>query len=262
MNYLKTKKEKNQITSAIVFSLLIHSTAGVILVFCLSNNFIFSPPSNKLNLVWVSLDNKSSNGRVSDRATLRPLDVKETTAKPANAEKPEFRPEPAQVIATKSATTAEKDLANNINLAKFDISGSVSKESGYNATALAKYDTSATKAGDKAYNISVGSTNQTAADKSNLNTVNPSYREKKLPAYPAAAKSNGYEGIVVVYAEILPNGHVGKAKIRKSSGYAILDQAAIAGVKKSEFEPARKSGNPFTAWVELPIKFILNNSQS
>ncbi|PKN05990.1 MAG: energy transducer TonB, partial [Deltaproteobacteria bacterium HGW-Deltaproteobacteria-7] len=51
-------------------------------------------------------------------------------------------------------------------------------------------------------------------------------------------------------------------KIRKSSGYAILDQSAIQAVKPWKFEPAKKSGNPFAAWVELPIKFILHHDGS
>lgn len=91
----------------------------------------------------------------------------------------------------------------------------------------------------------------------------PLYKENAPPVYPEIARVRGYEGIVLVFAEILPDGRVGKIKIRKSSGYAILDQSAISAVKPWKFEPAKKSGSPFTAWVELPIKFTLNsNSQS
>jgi protein TonB len=94
-------------------------------------------------------------------------------------------------------------------------------------------------------------------------TASPLYRENTPPVYPEIARVRGYEGIVLVFAEILPDGRVGNMKIRKSSGYAILDQSAIEAVKPWKFEPAKKSGNPFTVWVELPIKFILhNNSQS
>ncbi len=91
----------------------------------------------------------------------------------------------------------------------------------------------------------------------------PLYKENAPPVYPEMARVRGYEGIVFVFAEILPDGRVGKIKIGKSSGYAILDQSAMTAVKPWKFEPAKKSGSPFTAWVELPIKFTLNsNSQS
>ena len=87
----------------------------------------------------------------------------------------------------------------------------------------------------------------------------PLYRENTPPVYPEMARLRGYEGIVLVFAEILPTGRVGDVKIRKSSGYAILDQSAIQAVKPWKFEPAKKAGNPFTAWVELPIKFMLQH---
>lgn len=92
----------------------------------------------------------------------------------------------------------------------------------------------------------------------------PLYRENMPPVYPALARSRGYEGTVLVVAEILPDGRVGKMKIRKSSGYAVLDQSAVEAVRPWKFEPARKAGKPCVVWVELPIKFILrdDNSQS
>jgi TonB family protein len=93
-------------------------------------------------------------------------------------------------------------------------------------------------------------------------TAYPLYRENMPPVYPEIARVRGYEGIVLVSAEILPTGRVEQAKIRKSSGYSILDQSALNAVKKWRFEPARKSGRPFTMWVEVPIKFVLKTDKS
>ena len=93
-------------------------------------------------------------------------------------------------------------------------------------------------------------------------TAYPLYRENMPPVYPEIARVRGYEGVVLVTAEILPNGRVGNMKIRKSSGYAVLDQSALEGVKPWKFEPAKKSGKPFTIWVEVPIKFVLHNDNS
>jgi protein TonB len=124
---------------------------------------------------------------------------------------------------------------------------------------------SGTETKEKSYNLNEYDENETTGNNSNLNTViaYPLYKENSPPVYPEIARARGYEGVVFVSAEILPNGRVGEVKISKSSGYAILDQSAIQAVKPWKFEPAKKSGNPFKAWVELPIKFILNsNSQS
>lgn len=88
----------------------------------------------------------------------------------------------------------------------------------------------------------------------------PLYRENPPPGYPAIARLRGYQGVVLVEAEILPDGQVGQVNLRKSSGYAILDRAALAAVKSWKFEPARKSGIPYTTRAELPIRFVLNDS--
>jgi protein TonB len=92
----------------------------------------------------------------------------------------------------------------------------------------------------------------------------PLYRENTPPVYPELARVRGYEGVVLVSTEILPNGTVGSLKIKKSSGYTILDQATIEAVKQWKFEPAKKMGKPYATWRDHVIKFFLNdeNSQS
>jgi TonB family protein len=129
-------------------------------------------------------------------------------------------------------------------------------------TGLANNDEHSLDIADKFNNINDNGANGISDKASNLGNViaYPLYKENAPPVYPEIARVRGYEGIVLVFAEILPDGRVGKIKIRKSSGYAILDQSAIKAVKPWKFEPAKKSGSPFTAWVELPIKFVLNNN--
>ena len=238
MKSLKPEKKKNKITAAVCCSLLIHFAAAAILVFGLSSNLISPPKSNGINLVWASLDTKSKNKGVAiqkSRLEKQSPAVEKVTKKLANTEKPDSKPETVQIF-------AGKELTNTITLAKYEIYGTGAKEQTPNITGYR--------------------TNQTAGDTSNLNTViaYPLYRENAPPSYPEIARVRGYEGIVLVFAEILPDGRVGNMKIRKSSGYAILDQSAIEAVKPWKFEPAKKSGNPFTVWVELPIKFILHNN--
>ncbi len=87
----------------------------------------------------------------------------------------------------------------------------------------------------------------------------PRYGENTPPVYPAVARRRGYEGIVILSAEILVNGNVGKLKIKKSSGYGMLDRSALETVRKWKFEPGRRMGYPVTMYVEVPVRFILNN---
>lgn len=237
MESIKLEKKNHTMIPAVCISLLIHFSVGALLVFGLSNNLISSPKLNGINLVWISLNAGSKNSEVeiqNDRA------MQEIAKKPANIENPVSRPEAAQIYAT-----ATKESVNTITLAKYDAAGKGAKEQPDNITGY--------RGG-----------NNTADKTSNSNTViaYPLYKENAPPAYPEIARVRGYEGIVLVFAEVLPDGRVGEIKIRKSSGYAILDQSALNAVKPWKFEPAKKSGNPFTAWVELPIKFILHNDGS
>ncbi|MDO9529887.1 MAG: energy transducer TonB [Syntrophales bacterium] len=87
----------------------------------------------------------------------------------------------------------------------------------------------------------------------------PRYGENMPPAYPAIARRRGYEGIVILSAEILVNGNVGKLKIKKSSGYSMLDRSALETVRKWKFEPGSRMGCPVTMYVEVPVRFVLND---
>jgi len=85
----------------------------------------------------------------------------------------------------------------------------------------------------------------------------PRYHENPHPAYPRLARLRGHEGVVLLNVEVLPNGKVGRLKVKTSSGHDLLDQSALAGLKKWIFEPGRKLGIPVAMWVDVPIRFHL-----
>lgn len=90
-------------------------------------------------------------------------------------------------------------------------------------------------------------------------TAKPRYQENAPPSYPVSARLRGYEGIVLISAEILSEGRVENVKIKSSSGYAILDQSALEAVRAWKFDPARKMGKPVPVRVDIPIRFVLND---
>ena len=89
----------------------------------------------------------------------------------------------------------------------------------------------------------------------------PRYRENIHPAYPLIARMRGQEGIVILSLEILTDGSVGSLRIKKSSGYTSLDKSALEAVKTWKFEPGRKIGKPVIMWVDVPVKFVLNDTE-
>jgi len=237
---MKPLKKQNTIAPAVLVSLLMHCAAGAFLVFCLSADTVSSPRFNGIHLVWIALEDKNT-GDMTKNKTIRPEQkptIETGVEKMMVIDGSVHQQDVDQATVAASATLIDHSPKNDA------ASGGILEFSGTDM---------------------VQGVNANSQDHADVNTViaYPLYKENSPPAYPELARVRGYEGIVLVSAQILPNGRVGNVKIRKSSGYAILDQSAIQAVKPWKFEPAKKAGNPFTAWVELPIRFILrNNSQS
>jgi protein TonB len=92
----------------------------------------------------------------------------------------------------------------------------------------------------------------------------PDYRADYLnnprPPYPMVARRMGYHGKVVLDVEVLAEGKAGDVKLYQSSGYDILDNAALQTVKTWRFTPARRFGQAVTQRFLVPIKFSLEDN--
>ena len=87
--------------------------------------------------------------------------------------------------------------------------------------------------------------------------IKPQYLKNPAPVYPQAARKQKQEGTVIVYARISKNGLPFTVSIEKSSGYVLLDQAALKAVKQWRFRPAKLGTLPIEASVRVPIRFDL-----
>jgi protein TonB len=85
-----------------------------------------------------------------------------------------------------------------------------------------------------------------------------SYRNTPLPPYPAAAREQRLEGVVVLSVLVGTDGRVGGVNVAASSGFRILDDVAASAVKKWTFAPARRGSRPVESVVEVPMKFALS----
>jgi protein TonB len=94
----------------------------------------------------------------------------------------------------------------------------------------------------------------------------PDYRADYLnnprPPYPLVARRMGYHGKVVLNVEVLAEGKAGQVLLQESSGYEILDNAALQTVKTWRFSPARRFGQPVTLWFLVPIRFSLEGNEA
>jgi protein TonB len=77
------------------------------------------------------------------------------------------------------------------------------------------------------------------------------------PRYPAIARDRGWEGRVVIRCAVDATGEVTEARVEESSGREVLDEAALAAVRRWRFEPALEEGTPVASEVSIPIRFAL-----
>lgn len=85
----------------------------------------------------------------------------------------------------------------------------------------------------------------------------PGYFQNRPPKYPPLAKQMHQEGLVLLMVEVDRKGMAVKVEVKQSSGYQLLDQAALEAVRHWRFQPERIGDIPFESKVTIPIRFCL-----
>jgi len=75
------------------------------------------------------------------------------------------------------------------------------------------------------------------------------------PHYPVIARARGWQGTVEVLLSVLADGSVKTATLWRSSGYSVLDQAAVAAAQHSRFTPPRETA-PLRGRMEYRFELV------
>jgi protein TonB len=86
----------------------------------------------------------------------------------------------------------------------------------------------------------------------------PRYQLNAPPTYPGLARKRGQEGTVFLKVLVNKEGRVDELEIKTSSGFTLLDRAAVSAVRKWSFEPGRRGEERVPMWVRVPVTFKLN----
>jgi len=97
-----------------------------------------------------------------------------------------------------------------------------------------------------------------ATEKTTLPDGDADYLRNPAPAYPAIAQDYGWQGRVVLHVHVLASGTPDSIQLRSSSGHRVLDDAAIAAVRRWSFVPAKRGTTPVDGWVDVPLNFQLD----
>ena len=74
------------------------------------------------------------------------------------------------------------------------------------------------------------------------------------PQYPHADVQAVHEGTVMLGFLVDENGKVKDSKVKASSGFPTLDEAARSALAQCSFKPARKHGKAVQQWAE--VKYV------
>ena len=77
------------------------------------------------------------------------------------------------------------------------------------------------------------------------------------PVYPLLARQRGQEGETLLLVSVDAAGRVLAVDVARSSGFSLLDDAAVKGVKQWRFSPAIRNGVAVAGEVLLPVLFRL-----
>ncbi len=92
--------------------------------------------------------------------------------------------------------------------------------------------------------------------------VLPSYQypANPHPQYPRLARRRGWQGTTVLTVEVSTTGRADTVTVERSSGYRVLDRAAVDTVRHWQFRPGRVGEATVAMLVRVPIIFQLADS--
>ncbi|MBI1260342.1 MAG: TonB family protein [Rhizobiales bacterium] len=181
-------------------------------------------------------------------------------ATPEKSDRPKPKPAPRETVVAKPEMAVVKTAP-----AKEAITSSQPVATETNSgMAEASKDSSAMAAGEAGSQAGAGdgsaSTSPAGESAAPVFVSEPKFRvPPRPPVYPLRAQRLGQHGEALIRARLDRRGMPADVRLWKSTGHVLLDNAALAAVRRWQFEPARRQGIPVEGWVQIPVRFALKN---
>lgn len=88
--------------------------------------------------------------------------------------------------------------------------------------------------------------------------LKPGLAAFQQPEYPRLARKRGWEGVVLVEVSVDAQGRSISLKIVESSGYPVLDQAALQALQNASYTPAAGINGPVEGTLEVAVRFEIS----
>ncbi len=91
-----------------------------------------------------------------------------------------------------------------------------------------------------------------------IQKASPLYQLNPPPQYPYLARRRGQEGVVVLDVSVDEYGRAAAVSLSVSSGFSLLDKAALKAVRKWRFQSGTINGIARKMKVQVPVRFRLS----
>jgi len=81
------------------------------------------------------------------------------------------------------------------------------------------------------------------------------FQRELMRVYPPSLRNAGIGGVVTLMLDVSVDGSVSRATVGTSSGYALLDDAALSLAPGMRFRPAMNRDQPVSVLVSIPVEF-------
>ncbi len=93
--------------------------------------------------------------------------------------------------------------------------------------------------------------------KTAVTLVGVRYARVFKPEYPRKARRAGWEGTTTLKVHVDHRGRSDRVMVERTSGFDLLDAAAVAAVRRWIFHPAHNGDRTVSGWVKIPVVFKL-----
>ncbi len=190
-----------------------------------------------------------------------PAEVKQETPKPVEPPKPtEAKPTEAKQEAPKPAPAKAKAPAAKPQPKPSETASAPATQAVAADTVDASPGQSANAGAPGAASMGGAGGDQVAAlGGTGLRVLQARFRvTPPAPPYPRRALAMHQQGVVMIRALIDERGAAREIRLQASSGYPLLDRAALQAVEDWQFMPETVNGRPVAVWVEVPVRFAIN----
>ena len=232
---------------AMLASLLCHLIVLPVLGY-FTANLTVAPPEDEENFIEMTLETSTANAAAAS-STQAPQSMSTPLTEPMTPDtpvSPTEDPTPVPRVITTNSFTMLDDEVPPTSSSRTGTSSSkgTSENAGGSSSGLST-------AGGQ------GNEDSTPAPRG---TLKPSVVQEIAPDYPPVAKKNNWEGTVELRVQVLTNGRTGKISVSSSSGYSVLDDAAVETMRHWRFSPARylDTNQAFACTIIYPLRFRLD----